>query len=138
MDITDIPVINKVGVICSSDGLLELPFNDSVLNHLQTIHASALFTLAEAASGEALQHHFPELVGKVIPVLRDSQIRFRKPATTDVTAHPTITDEISERFKQQLERKGRALVEVGVEIRDRDNGTICIGNFSWFIQRLED
>ena len=137
MDITNLPVIAKVGVRKNSEGFLELPFGDSVQNHLQTIHASALFTLAEAASGDALQKYFPELVGKVIPVLRDSQIKFRKPATTEVTAFPSMSVETIERFNEQLAKKGRALIEVGVEIRDTDNTTICNGNFSWFVQQLE-
>ncbi|MCK4671138.1 MAG: DUF4442 domain-containing protein [Candidatus Aegiribacteria sp.] len=41
-------------------------------NHLQTIHASAQFTLAETASGEMLRIELPELVGKVVPIFRDS------------------------------------------------------------------
>lgn len=136
MEITDIPFIDKVGVKKNSEGFLELSFSDSVLNHLQTIHASALFTLAEAASGEVLQLQFPELVGKVIPVLRDSQMKFRKPATTDVTAFPSISAETIERFNEQFAKKGRALIEVGVEIRDEENTTVCSGNFNWFVQKI--
>ena len=137
MEITSVPFFNKVGIGKTDEGTLTLPIDDSVLNHLNTLNASALFTLAEAASGDALQNHFPELAGKVIPVLRDSQIKFRKPATTDVMAFPSMSTETVERFKEQLVKKGRALIEVEVEVRDRENTTICLASFNWFVQRIE-
>jgi len=55
--------------------------------------------LAETASGEALQRLFPDLVGKVIPVLRDSQIKFKKLTTDTIHAIATISDEEIETFK---------------------------------------
>lgn len=87
MDITKIPFLDKVGIAKNQQDILGLELDDSVLNHLNTIHASALFTLAEAASGNALQMTFPEYVGKVMPVLRDSQVKYRKPATCSVFAY---------------------------------------------------
>ena len=54
MDVTKIPFVKKAGVIKSTKGVLELPFDETVQNHLQTIHASAQFALAETASGEIL------------------------------------------------------------------------------------
>jgi acyl-coenzyme A thioesterase PaaI-like protein len=70
MDVTEIPFVEKVGITRSTKGLLELPFNETIQNHLQTIHASAQFALAETASGEILQTIFPELVGKVAPAIQ--------------------------------------------------------------------
>ncbi len=137
MEITSVPFFNKVGIGKTDEGTLTLPIDDSVLNHLNTLNASALFTLAEPASGEALQNRFPELAGKVIPVLRDSQIKFRKPATTDVMAFPSMSIESLERFNEQLTKKGRGLIEVEVEVRDRENTTICLASFNWFVQRIE-
>ena len=75
MNLTEIPFVKEVGIQKSADGNLGLQFSERVFNHLQTIHASAQFALAETASGEALLALFPDLVDKVIPVLRDSQIR---------------------------------------------------------------
>lgn len=72
MEITKIPFIEKVGINKNQQDYLKLELNDSVTNHMRTIHASALFTLAEAASGEQLQITFPEYIGNVVPLLRDS------------------------------------------------------------------
>jgi acyl-coenzyme A thioesterase PaaI-like protein len=136
MEITDIPFVKKVGIEKNSNGELELGFDDSVQNHIQTIHASALFSLAEAASGEALQITFPELVGKVVPVVRDSQIKFKKPATKPITAYPDISVDAQEKFKEQFGKKGRSSIVVDVEIKDSDGVVVCFGSFSWFVQSV--
>ena len=137
MDATTIPFVEKVGVIRSSVGLLELGFNESIQNHLQTIHASAQFALAETASGEILQSVFPELEGKVAPVLREAQIKYKKPATKSISTHPTVSDEAVSKFKEQFARKGRSTISVNVEITDSENVVTCVGIFKWFVQSIE-
>lgn len=136
MDIIEIPFVEKVGITKSGDGKLELPFNKSIQNHLQTIHASAQFSLAETSTGELLQTLFPELVEKVIPVLRDSQIKFKKPATKDILAYPAVADEEILKFNEQFAKKGRSSILVNVEIKDSDDVITCSGVFNWFIQRI--
>lgn len=137
MNILEIPFIKKVGIQRKNEGYLTLLFNDSLHNHIKTIHASAQFALAETSSGELLQTQFPELVGKVIPLLRESQVKFKKPAIKSITAHSTITAETLEKFSLQYGKKGRATLPVYVEIKDSDNTVTFTGVFTWFIQRIE-
>jgi acyl-coenzyme A thioesterase PaaI-like protein len=137
MDVTKIPFVEKVGIMRSTNGVLELPFNEDVHNHLQTIHASAQFALAETASGEILQSIFPELVGKVIPVLRESQIKFKKPAIKTISAHPTVSNEAISKFKEQFKKKGRSSISVNVEIKNCENVVTCVSIFKWFVQSIE-
>ena len=136
MDVTKIPFVEKVGIIRSTNDVLELPFNEAVHNHLQTIHASAQFALAETASGEILQSIFPELVGKVVPVLRESQIKFKKPAIKTISAHPTVSNESISKFKEQFKKKGRSSISVNVEIKDCENVVTCVSIFKWFVQSI--
>ena len=136
MDLTEIPFVKKVGIKQSDDGDLALPMEPSISNHLNTIHASAQFTLAETASGKLLMESFPELVGKVVPVLRDSHIKFKRPADSAITAHASMSDEASQSLMAQLERRGRGSIEIGVEIRDASNKITCTGLFNWFIQSI--
>ena len=138
MDVTEIPFVKKVGITQATDGNLELAFNDDTHNHLATMHASAQFTLAETASGEFLQTLFPELVGKVIPVLRDASVKFKKPAVKNIIAYPSISDESQEKFKTQFEKKGRASISVNVEIKDIENTVTCIATYNWFVQKIEN
>ena len=137
MEIIKIPFIKKVGVEKNQEGNLTLDFDESNQNHLQTIHASALFTLAESASGEALQIQFPGLVGKVAPVVRDSKIKFKMPAVKPVTAFPSITDESISKFKEQFEKKGRSSITVDVTVKDLEENIVCTGAFNWFVQGVK-
>lgn len=116
---------------------LELAFTTDTQNHLETMHASAQFTLAETASGEFLQTLFPDLVGKVIPVLRDAKVKFKKPAAKNIIAYPSITDEATEKFNTQFSKKGRASISVDVEIKDIENTITCIASYNWFVQKIE-
>lgn len=136
MDILKIPFVEKVGIEQDEKGL-KLIFRSDNLNRIATVHASAQFTLAETASGEALQRLFPDLVGKVIPVLRDSQIKFKKPTTDTIYAIATVSDEEIETFKAGLDKKGRAMIGVDVELRDESEVVVCIGNFTWFVQMMD-
>ena len=97
MNVLEIPFVKKVGISRNNNNL-ELAFTIDTHNHLETIHASAQFTLAETASGEYLQSLFPELAGKVIPILRDASVKFKKPAVKNIIAYPSITDELKEKI----------------------------------------
>lgn len=136
MDVTQIPFIEKIGIGKSEDGRLVLASDNSNHNHINTLHASAQFALAETASGEALQNLFPDLVGKVVPVLRDSQIKFKKPTMLSVSAVASVDDAAREKFLAQFERKGRATIAVNVDVVDEKEVVTCSGFFTWFVQSL--
>ncbi|MGV1097830.1 YiiD C-terminal domain-containing protein [Thiovibrio sp. JS02] len=113
-----------------------LGFKDNMKNHLDTFHASAQFALAEACSGLSLQKHFPHLADSVVPVLRKSEIKFKKPAQSDIYAKANIDREEKDKFAQVFEKKGRATIAVPVEIFDQ-SGTFTMGGvFEWFVQKL--
>ena len=138
MNIVEIPFVKKVGITKNKNGELELPFTSDTHNHLETMHASAQFTLAETASGEFLQTLFPDLAGKVIPVLRDATVKFKKPAIKSIIAYPSITDESREKFITQFYKKGRATISVDVDIKDIENTVTCITTCNWFVQKIEN
>lgn len=136
MNVIEIPFVKKVGITQAKDGNLGLDFNDDTHNHLATMHASAQFTLAETASGEHLQNLFPELEGKVIPVLRDATVKFKKPAVKSIIAYPSTSDEALEKFNNQFSKKGRATISVDVEIKDIGNTVTCVATYNWFVQKI--
>lgn len=114
MNILEISYARTTGIERDNDGRLTLKLQDSVVNHLGTLHAGAQYTLAESASAECLLETFPELVGKVVPVLRSSQVRYRHPAGAAVHARASIIDESQQNFIRQFERKGRGAVSIEV------------------------
>jgi hypothetical protein len=111
MNILDIPFVKTVGLTKAADGSLMLAMSPAVANHLNTMHASAQFMLAETASGQLLIESYPEVVGKTVPVLREAQIKFKRPAESTVTAHAEVSAEVSAAFLEQFARRWRSMIE---------------------------
>jgi len=136
MNVLEVPFVKRVGITKTKNNELELPFTTDMHNHLQSMHASAQFTLAETASGEYLQTLFPDLVGKVMPVVRGAKIKYKKPAVNNIIAYPSISEEEVKKFETQFSKKGHASISVDVEIKDSENTITCIANYNWFVQKL--
>lgn len=134
---TDIPFAKYIGLKEKEDQL-SLELKKSVCNHVETIHAAAQFTLAETESGMRLQSLFPELEQKVIPLLREAQIKYKKPATQKIFAYSFVEDEAIEKFKQQFSKKGRALLQIRVEVRDSEETITCEARYTWYVQARID
>jgi len=128
----NIPFTKTVGI---ENGLLKNVMK--VQNHLGSIHAGAQFTFAETASGIYLSSHFPEYEGKIIPLLRESTIKYKKQALTTLSAESYVDKEGVEKFIAQLESKGRSTIVVHVKLKDVEGDVTCEGSFKWFIQSRE-
>ena len=136
MDVTQIPFVKHTG-IKNEEGRLKLEATDVVQNHMQTIHASAQFTLAETQSGLYLQETFPELEGKVVALLRDATVKYKKTATSNIYAVANIEEEAKEKFLSQYARKWRTSIVVDVVVKGCDDVVRMQGKFTWFIQKIE-
>ena len=135
MRATDIAFVKLVG-IKQSQNSVSLEYKKDVLNHIESIHASAQFTLAETQSGLHIQELFPELVGKVIPMLRESKIKYRKPALKNIVAFASCSDESIEKFKELFTKKGRATLAVSVDVKDSEGVLSASSEFIWFVQKI--
>lgn len=138
MEITSIPFHKLLEIERDdSEGVLKLQFVENKQNHIGTFHASAQFALAEVTSGLALQHAFPELKDKVVPILRKADAKYKNPAQSTISAHTSIEPEHREMFLQKLETKGRGLVDVAVEVKDESGIVTMAGTYRWYIQKRE-
>jgi len=135
MKATDIEFVKLVG-IKQSENSVSLAYKKDVLNHIESIHASAQFTLAETQSGLHLQELFPELVGKVIPMLRESKIKYKKPALKSIVAFASCNNEDIEKFKEQFAKKGRSTLSVSVDVKDNEGVLTASSEFIWFVQKI--
>ncbi len=135
MNALDIPFVKHIG-IQESENELSLSCHDNVLNHIKSIHAGAQFTLAETKSGLHLQSLFPELEGRVIPLLRGAEVKYKKPAVETIMAYARSEEESVEKFRLQLEKKGRASLEIYVEVKDSNDLLCTQATFTWFVQKL--
>ena len=136
MNALKIPFVKHIGIEKDEKGYLKLEPLTEVKNHIDTIHASAQFTLAETQSGLYLQELFPNHKGKVIPLLRSSSVKFKAPATSSLWAKASLSLEAKKKFLAQFEKKGRAIVTVDIELRDEENVLTMSGEFGWFVQRV--
>lgn len=96
--------------------VLSLTPSDQVRNHVGSFHAGALFTLAETAASAACATH-PALTGLRL-LARGVDVRFKKPARAQVTAHAEITAEMAEAVLRGVELHGRYDLEVPVLLLD--------------------
>ena len=133
--IDKIEFIKHLGIKQEGD-LLTLEPKKELLNHIGSIHAGAIFTLAETQSGVYLQKLFPELKNKAGAVLRDAKIKYKLPAFEKVTAYASADKDAIEKFKTQFSKKGRGLLQIEVKIRDINNALCAQAVFVWFVKKL--
>jgi acyl-coenzyme A thioesterase PaaI-like protein len=139
MDITAIPFNRTVGIARSSrDGsLLSLPDDVRYTNHLGTVHAGALLVLAEASSGEYLIRELGSVPFPIVPVVRRVEAKFRKPALGAVSSSVSVPPEKRAEFIATLAGRGRALLEIHVDVRDEHDTHALAATIEWFVARKE-
>jgi len=135
MRAVEIPFVYHVGIEEQTSDRLQLSLTKQVHNHVGTMHAAALFALAETQSGAFLQQLFPQYgVDEVMPLLRGSTVKYRSPATSTISATASVDLEAKEKFLAQFVRRGRAGIIVNVELSDSNGTVVMTGEFGWFVQ----
>lgn len=136
MNLKDIPFAKLLDISESnSEFLFELSDDEKYTNHLGTVAAAAQFSLAEFASGQWMLNSFPDIATQVIPVLRKSDVKFRKPAIGRVRARAIVNEETRHQFISELMQRNRALLKVLIELVNDDSEVVMSGTYEWFIQR---
>lgn len=136
MDVTALPFNRHVGVEKYEDktnGIFQLPDDSRYHNHLGTVHASALFALAEATSGQFLVEHLVLDPETIVPVLRRGDIKYRKPAMGAVYSRGTLVAEDWKHFHETFDRKRRALISFAIEILNQEEVVVALASYEWFI-----
>ena len=139
MDIVALPFNQLVGITHSGKegSVLSLPSDLRYTNHLGTVHAAALLALAEATSGEYLIRELKSIGFEVIPVVRRLEAKFRKPAVGAVFSTMQVTPEKKAEFVSALTTKGRALLDIHVDVHDEKDTHALSATVEWFVARKE-
>ena len=138
MQSMEVPFAGYIGIEQHNEKTLMLRHHETVENHLQTIHAGALYTLAESQSGLFLQRLFPALEGKVIPLLREGSMKYKRALKDAVYAVADVSDEVLEKFEMMFAKKGRGSITVSVLLKDEAGHVCAEGTFGWFVQKMEE
>ena len=105
-----VPLNNLLGIeiVSVGDGIAEarLPFRHEITNHIGSVHATAIFGLAEAASGGAMSGAFAPIATSIRPVAASATVEFSRIARTDIVARAR-TALGSKDLRETLERDGK-------------------------------
>ena len=135
MNIADIPFNQFVGLRLNGS-IVSLPANPKYQNHVGAVHASDQFALAEAASGQWLLATFGDAAAEYLAVVRRVEAKYRRPATGELIAQADVSPEEVERFRNTLEYRRRAIIEVPVRVLGADNAITVEATFEWFAQAI--
>jgi len=130
-----IPFAQYLGIKPKNKNHLSLELKPEVHNHIGTLHAAAQFTLAETQSGLFLLSLFPEYAEEMMPLLRGSTLKYKQPATTELTAIATVDSDRKEKFMHHYLRRGKAVLTIEVELKDSTGMTTMVSEFSWYVQK---
>ena len=107
---------------------------DKVLNHIGTIHAGALFTLGETASGAAMSGLLADMILELRPVAAEASIQYIKTAKTDLTAHAKASIPAQQALAA-LEADGKVQFDVRVSIRDTEDVEVATMTVAWHVKK---
>ena len=139
MDILDIPFNRLIGlgrIEQMGNSCLSLTPYAHHLNHVGTVHAAALFSLAEAASGDALVKRISLQLKELTAVLRSSEVKYHRPARGTIRTVTTLNDNELDRFFDRLAVRNQAFLDVRVTLVDESDDAVLSGCFTWFVRRI--
>jgi len=121
-----VPLVRTMNIeyleVTESTAHLRLPDQDELHNHVGGLHAGAMFTLAESASGAVVLGAFSDLLDRAVPLAASAEITYKKLALGDIDAVANLRADPAA-VRAELEAGGLPQFDVGVELRD-GNGVV--------------
>lgn len=106
---TAVKIIEKMGIkvveLRDRYTKLSLPLEPN-LNHIGTMYAGSLFSLAEFSGGVMFAASFD--ITKYFPIVKEVSIRYRRPAASAVTLEVSLSPERVEEIRTMAEENGKA------------------------------
>ncbi len=136
-----IPFNNHVGLevveIAEGKGVVLLPDEDKLHNHVGSQHAAGLFAAGEAASGGAFVGTFAEHMGGIVPLAKSAEIEYLKLGKGPITATGTLDKDASELIDELDGEEGKAEFPVEVEMKDKGGHIVATMTVHWHVRRSE-
>lgn len=105
----------KAEVLAPGRVCLRMPLQGNQ-NHIGSMYAGALFTLAEIPGGALFLTSFD--AQRFYPVIKEMNLRFRRPASSDILIEASLSAEEIERIQSEAEREGKAEYLLELQLRD--------------------
>jgi uncharacterized protein (TIGR00369 family) len=133
-----VPFAGFLGIEYDSVGpgeaVLRLRDDPAKHNHIGTLHAGALFALAESASGIAVIGAVAERLAGVTPLAAKAEITYEKVARGDVTASARIEGGV-DAVLETLDEVGKVRFPVVVDITDESGEKCASVTVDWHLRR---
>lgn len=133
MNIEDLP-FNKYIQLSDNDLGVGLTVQGHHLNHVGTVHATVVYGIAEACSGKALIDMLGAGRSEIIAVTRSGQIKYKSPATDDLTASVVRFSQESSDVLERLDSRGLARISVSVAVSQVDGMVVAEAEFEWVLK----
>ena len=115
-------------------GVVTLPDEAHLQNHVGSQHAGGLFAAGEAASGGAFMGAFVEHLGSITPLAKGASIDCRKLAKGQVTAVGTLSEDVDS-LVSTLESEGKVQFPIGVEMTDGEGNVVAEMTVQWHVRK---
>jgi acyl-coenzyme A thioesterase PaaI-like protein len=124
----------EVAKVGDGQGVIRLPDDDHLKNHVGSQHAGALFSAGEAASGAAFVGAFAEHMGGITPLARSAEISYLKLASGPITATGRLGTG-KEELLSTLDANGRVEFPVAVDLTDGDGTKVAEMTVHWHVRK---
>jgi acyl-coenzyme A thioesterase PaaI-like protein len=124
----------EAGEVGEGRGVITLPDDDRLHNHVASQHAGALFSAGEAASGAAFMGAFADHLANVTPLARSADISYLKLAKGPITATGTL-GEGKDALLSRLDAEGKVEFPVVVELTDAQGTKVAEMMVHWHVRR---
>ena len=85
-------------------------------NHIGSMYAGALFTLAEIPGGALFLTSFDSQ--RFYPLIKEMNLRFRRPAASDIRIEASLSGEEITRIQDEAERLGKSDYHLDLQLLD--------------------
>jgi len=133
---TPIKFVQRAGlqtVKMDPDGVKLLMPLEPNINHVGTMYAGSLFTLAEVMGGAAYRTYMPH--PEVFPIVKGLNIKFTKPARTDITAEYKMDQADADRILAECLEKGKANYDISLELKDENGQVVAVSEGFYQIRK---
>ncbi|MFQ5518946.1 MAG: YiiD C-terminal domain-containing protein [Mariprofundus sp.] len=113
--------------------MVRLKFRPELLNHVGSLHASAIHDVAESASGHFLilnlLPHFPDS----LVLARKASIQYKRPVTADCSAKAEVDQEKLSNCVATLKRRKSTVLNVPVTVFC-EGRVVATAEFEWWLR----
>ena len=133
-----IPFVGRteVKVLESERGYVKMmmPLGPNI-NHVGTMYAGALFTLAELPGGAIFLSTFD--ASQFYPLIKGMDIKFVKPATSDITVEVRLDQDQAAKIQQTADEVGKADYEWECELKDANGQVVAVSSNRYQLRRIK-